>query len=76
MTQRFQCPPEQSRYPTRWHDVADVRVLKAKAGEWYKLSLWRADLTLRGRSRLRITTADPELSAVFGKIKVQESSEP
>ena len=76
MTQRFQCPPEQSRYPTRWHDVADVRVLKAKAGEWYKLSLWWADLTLRDRSRLKTTTADPELMAVFGRTKAQESSEP
>jgi len=56
--------------------VADVRVLKAKAGEWYRLSLWQADMTLRGRSRLRITTADPELSAVFGKTKAPESSEP
>ena len=76
MTQRFDCPPEQSRYPSRWHDVADVRVLEANTGEWNKLSLWRAELTLRVRSRLKITTANPELSAVFRKTKGQESSEP
>ncbi|MCZ6755997.1 MAG: hypothetical protein O7E49_11845 [Gemmatimonadetes bacterium] len=76
MTTRFQRPPEPAHYPTRWHDVADVRVLKAKTGEWHKLSLWRADMTRRGWSLLKVTTTDTELMAVFGKTKVPQASPP
>jgi len=56
--------------------VADVRVLKAKTGEWHKLSLWRADMTRRGWSLLKVTTTDTELMAVFGKTKVPQASPP
>ncbi len=76
MTTRFQHPPEPVHYPTRWHDVADVRVLKAKTGEWHKLSLWRADMTRRGWSLLKVTTTDTELMAVFGKTKAPQASQP
>lgn len=76
MTTRFERPPEPAYYPTRWHDVADVRVLKAKTGEWHKLSLWRADMTRPGWSLLKVTTTDTELMAVFGKTKVPQASPP
>jgi len=69
MTTRYQRPPEHTHYPTHWNDVADVRVLKAKPGEWDKLSLWRADMTKRGWSLLKVTTTDAELTAIFGKTK-------
>ena len=44
MTTRYQRPPESTHYPTHWNEVADVRVLKTKPGEWHKLSMWRADM--------------------------------
>ena len=76
MTTRFRRPTEPVHYPTRWHDVADVRVLKAKTGEWHKLSLWRADMTRRGWSLLKVTTTESELMAVFGRTKSPEPSQP
>jgi hypothetical protein len=63
-------------YPSRWNDVADVRVLKAKTDDWHKLSLWRADMTRRGWSLLKVTTSDAELMAVFGKTKTPQPSQP
>lgn len=75
MTTRFQRSAERTHYPTRWNEVADVRVLKAKTGEWHKLSVWRADMTRRGWSLLKVTTTDTELMAVFGKTRVPETSQ-
>jgi hypothetical protein len=75
MTTRYHRPPEQIHYPTRWNEVADVRVLKAKPGDWHKLSKWRTDMSRRGWSLLKVTTSDTELTAVFGKTKVTEPSQ-
>lgn len=73
MTTRYHRSQEHAHYPTRWNEVADVRVLKTDPGDWHKLSLWRADMTRRGWTLLKVTTTDTELMAVFGKAKADSA---
>jgi hypothetical protein len=56
-------------YPETWEQVADLRVFRASADDWDKLSLWQNDMRKRGWKLLRVTSDDVELVAVFGKTK-------
>ena len=73
MATHTQYPAEPQPYPKTWRQVAELRVLKAKPGEWDKLSQWRRDMTGRGWTLLKITTTPDELTAIFGKTVPSDS---
>ncbi len=56
-------------YPKDWEHQAELRVLRAKPGEWEKLPTWRADMARKGWQLLRVHSDDDELVAVFGKTR-------
>ncbi|NNG16892.1 MAG: hypothetical protein HKM89_10460 [Gemmatimonadales bacterium] len=56
-------------YPKDWESQAELRVLRAKPGEWDKLPTWRADMTRKGWQLLRVHSDSNELVAIFGKTR-------
>ena len=56
-------------YPAAWDEVAEIRVFRAKAGEWERLISWRADMKRKGWKLLRVNTGDTEITAVFGRTR-------
>ena len=59
----------QPPYPKDWENQAELRVLRAKPGEWEKLPTWRADMARKGWQLLRVHSDDTELVALFGKTR-------
>lgn len=56
-------------YPPSWDDSAEIRVLKAGAGDWSKVTMWRNDLGRHGWKLLQLTSDEHEIVAVFGKTR-------
>jgi hypothetical protein len=56
-------------YPDAWESVAELKVFRARAEEWDKLSDWSADMRRRGWRLLRVTTDASQLVAVYGKAR-------
>lgn len=61
-------------YPKDWENQAEIRVLRAKPGEWEKLAGWRSDMSRRGWQLLRVHSDTQELVAVFGKTRRPSSN--
>lgn len=59
----------QQAYPPTWDVVAEVRVLRAQESQWQRLIGWRAELSRSGWRLLRVSAADGELVAVFGRTR-------
>ncbi len=64
-----QPPAAEGRYPGQWRDAADLRVFRARPGEWHKLSTWRGEMSRLGWRLLKVDTTEEELVAVFGKTR-------
>lgn len=64
-------PQPGNPYPPDWERNADVRVFRANAEEWDKLTAWSADMRKRGWRLLKVTTEGSQLVAVFGKTREQ-----
>lgn len=54
-------------YPAHWDQVAEIRVLRAPANDWDKLSVWGADMKKRGWRLLQVNSDSGQIVAVFGK---------
>jgi hypothetical protein len=59
--------PQRKPYPEEWERVADLRVFRAAADEWERLTVWSADMRRRGWKLLRVSTEGTELVAVYGR---------
>ncbi|MEO8030722.1 MAG: hypothetical protein ABI765_07730 [Gemmatimonadota bacterium] len=56
-------------YSPSWDESAEIRVFKAPAEEWSKVTGWRNDLGRHGWKLLQLTSDDHEIVAVFGKTR-------
>lgn len=61
-------PPSGDKpYPAHWEQVAEIRVLRAPATDWDKLSVWGTDMRKRGWRLLQVNSDAGQIVAVFGK---------
>lgn len=56
-------------YPAAWERTADVRVFRAPATDWDRLSTWSAEMRRRGFRLLRVSTERDQLVAIFGRTR-------
>lgn len=61
--------PADKPYPDTWDNVAEIKIFRAPAEEWDKLSTWSTEMRRKGWRLLRVTSDPEQLVAIFGKTK-------
>jgi hypothetical protein len=69
MAEQHRAGREKALYPKDWESQAELRILRARPGEWDKLPTWRTDMTRKGWQLLRVHSDSNELVAIFGKTR-------
>lgn len=67
MAPSHRTPGGEKPYPSHWEQVAEIRVLRAPASDWDKLSAWGADMRRLGWRLLQVNSDSGQIVAVFGK---------
>ena len=66
----YRTPGGHKPYASHWEQVAEIRVLRAPAADWDKLSVWGADMRRLGWRLLQVNSDSGQIVAVFGKSRL------